>query len=74
MVEGSALEKRCPRKGTLGSNPSLSVRSEFSRLSVILEGGTPLTTDKREAGKSHPLRFFLLRYVTDCNIVELQMS
>ena len=26
MVESTALEKRCPRKGTVGSNPTLSAK------------------------------------------------
>ena len=37
MVEGAALEKQCAGNGTVGSNPTLSARSEaVTRVAVLL--------------------------------------
>ena len=43
MVESGGLENRCTRKGTVGSNPTLSAKAVIS-YQLLVASAKPLTT------------------------------
>ena len=60
MVEGARLESECALTGTVGSNPTLSAKTEMLTDGAV---GSPCHAAGRPGeyqGESHPLRLYLL--------------